>query len=386
MKVIYLLFLTSFFIKLSLSSLNTTIEITGKAEVDDKPCDKNNKLFSFHIPFKFQEDNSEDYLTFNLKLSSPPGQSVTCTYEAYSTRQLFAELNLECSLDVSSFVLYEENIKFYSKYDSSDFGNINVIGWEEKIGNSPIVYTKASCPSPLYIMKNIYVESDTCYGNYHSITLSGDLTVKNEINNYLASSEELNFEMIVNLSSLPKKARCKYTTENSKLQCTFEGDGTIRSSIQMVSVNGEYMYLEPIQTESLIKRCNKYSLTDISVDYEECQNKTHYLNLNGNLKVRNEIIPPLAPSYIPHFQIEVKLNSQPKKLNCKLLEVKRKGKNSLLECSFKVNANFQFDEQNIAINNDDYIYVQSTPLFATKTCSSSWISLPMILLFTLILL
>ena len=387
MKDIYLLLFASFFIKFSLSSNYTTIEIIGKAEIIGEPCNINKKLFYFYIPFIFGEENSEDSisLTFNLELKYPQGKMVTCKYEASPNRKLSFEesLYLECSLDVSSFVLYENNIELYAKYDSSAFENLHVIGWEEKIGRDPIVSIKTSCPNPSYLLKNIAVDynSDTCYGNYHSLNLNGQF----ESNNNMASSNEFNFEMIINLSSLTKKARCKLTIENGKLECTFEGDGTIKSNRQLVSINDKYLLLEAINSRTLKYKCNKYSLVDISLDYEECQNKTHFLNLNGNLAIRDEIIPSLTSSYIPHFEIEVNINSKIKKVNCKLLEMNKNGKNGLLECSFKENGIFEFSEQNIVIN-DDYLYIQSFPTFSTKKCGTSWLSLSFILFLTLILI
>ena len=103
------------------------------------------------------------------------------------------------------------------------------------------------------------------------------------------------------------------------------------------------------------------------------------------MTTRDEIIPPLGPSYIPHFEMEVIINSFTRKLNCKLLEVNKNGKNSLLECSFKINGNFRFSEQNIKISDDDYLYIEDFPVYTTKVCNSSWLSLSLILLFTLIL-
>lgn len=391
MNEIYLLLFASFFIKFSLSSNNITIEITGKAEIIGEPCNINSKLFYFYIPFIFPEGNSEDSasLVFNIELKSPQGKMATCKYETSQNRKLSLEesLYLECSLDVSSFVLYEDIIELDSNYDSSVFENLHVIGWEQKIGSDPIVSKKASCPNPTYIMKNIAMDynSDICYGNYHSLTLNGQLTLNSQTNDYVTSSNDFNFEMIINLSSLVKKARCKLIIENGKLECTFEGDGTITSSRQLILLNGEYLYLEAIDSGVLRYHCNKYSLLDISFDYEECQNKTHYLNLNGNLAIKDEIIPSLSLSYIPHFEIEVNINSRIKKVNCKLLEMNRNGKNGLLECSFKENGNFQFFEQNIMIN-DDYLYIPSFPTYSTKKCSTSWLSLNLILLFTLILI
>ena len=394
MKEIYFLLYTFLFIKFSLSSTNkTTIEITGRAEIIGEPCNMNNKLFSFYIPFAFLEENPEDSvsLAFELELKSPQGKMVTCKYETSQNRKLSFEesLYLECSLDASSFVLYEDRIELDAKYDFSVFGNLDVIGWEEKIGSDPIVSRKASCPIPTYVLKNIAVDynSDTCYGNYHSLTLNGQLTLNDIMGNYIASSSEFNFEMIINLSSLVKKARCKLTTENGKLECTFEGDGTITSNKQLVSLNGIYLYLEAIPSRTLKYNCNKYSFVDFTLGYEECQNRTHFLNLNGNLAIRDEIIPPLSPSYIPHFEIEANINSKIKKVNCKLLEVNKNlnGKNGLLECSFKGNGNFEFSEQNILIN-DDYLYIQKFPAYNTKQCNSSWLSIRLILLlFTLIL-
>ena len=393
MKEIYLILYTSFFITFSLSSTNITIEITGKAEIIGEPCNMNNKLFNFYIPFNFPEENSEDStsFSFNLGLKYPKDKIVTCKYETSPNRKLSLEssLYLECSLDVSTFVLYEDIIELDAKYDSIVSENLNVIGWEEKIGSDPYVSRKASCPKPTYILKNIEVDynSDTCYGNYHSLTLNGEFALKDNLNNYITSSTEFNFEMIINLNPLVKKARCKLTIESGKLECTFEGDGTITSNRQLVLLNGEYLYLEAIHSRSLRLQCNKYSFVHFTLDYEECQNKTHFLNLIGNFTIKDEIIPPLTSSYVPHFEIEAKIDSQIKKVNCKLLEVnKGKGKNGLLECSFKKKGTvkFQFPEQNIVINND-YLYIQSFPEYSSEKCSASWVSLNFILLFILLL-
>ena len=264
MKDICSIILVLCLVKVSLSAEVVVITITGP--IEQEVCE--GELYKIYIPL---DENSPATGVFSLNLVSPENKYVSCQVESEpSTKYPLKSTTpyLVCTLDASSFLLYNAKVEFYPAYE---WDEIEIDGWETFIGKNPIVSEHATCPVPDFEFTGIQILDDACdddYPDYHSLTGRGSLNIKNtQTQPFTSTDVQLNFELYVYMNStqlITAKCALVYNKEENSddieanFKCLAKGNTNFQYPSQMVPTGenkSKYLYVEGIDSQNLDVTC-----------------------------------------------------------------------------------------------------------------------------------
>lgn len=261
MKIIYSLFLLICFVNYSLSSGDgVTVNILGPVLEAANECQ--GKFLIFYIPVSIVGLEEGKNLDLTLPVASPDGLTAQCK-NVFSQGQEY----LGCSIDPLNNYFLNTPISFHTTYKGPD--TINVEGWEDFIGQNPVIASSATCPNKdLYDFSDLNNFSDECYKDhpgYHLVKAYGKL-VPVFTNGLQKTEVELEFKMELLVNSAKVVASCKVTelpdeqnsSSNGLLQCAFVGNGNVQfvqylaqaETKEFLLVRGSEPYTLPNKCES----------------------------------------------------------------------------------------------------------------------------------------